>query len=370
MSAGRSLVTPTANPALEHALLEKLQRRAELSGGLGELEPLAVRLGMMQRTMKPRFSEPQLMVFAADHGLAVDGISGRDHGATDSLVKRLLIGQLPLAVFARIQQMNLQVVDCGIAQELPAHERLLVRKIAHGTRNARLSSAMTVEQAHAAMRAGMQIADTLHGNAVAFAGVGVGSDESAAMVLARLSDTNLRDLLAPAPAAAHDADVDAERSAHTLEVLKKIQTRHRKVNDPIEILAAYGGFEVAVMMGVMLMAASKRMVLLVDGMPACAALMLASRIAPAVIDYAVFCRSHPQRSLNAAMALFRATALMDMGLDNLDGTGATLVWPLVRSAAALLSEVADGEDPGPSWPGELDEEFNSVRKLFPDKQLY
>lgn len=362
MSAGRSLVAPTSNARLEAALLEKLKRRAEQSGGLGELEPLAVRIGLMQRTLKPRFHDPELFIFVADHGLAVDGIASRGQAATDELVKRLLSGQLPLAVFARQQQMALHVVDCGVAQDLPSHERLLRRKIAHGTRNARLSSAMSVEQAHAAMRAGMQIADTLRGNAVAFAGLGVGSDESAAMVLSRLTETPVRDLLATHP--------DADRAAHTLEVLKKVQTRHRKVSDPIEALAAYGGFEVAVMVGVMLMAASKRMVLLVDGMAACAALMLASRIAQPVTDYSVFCRSHPQRGLDAAMNLFRASALLDLGLDNIDGTGAALSWPLVRSAAALLSEVADGEDAGPSWPGDLDEEGNTVAKLFPEPRLY
>jgi nicotinate-nucleotide--dimethylbenzimidazole phosphoribosyltransferase len=77
MSAGRSLVAPTANPMLEKALLEKLQRRADLSGGLGELEPLAVRIGLMQRTLKPKFVDPQILVFAADHGLTTSAAATR-----------------------------------------------------------------------------------------------------------------------------------------------------------------------------------------------------------------------------------------------------------------------------------------------------
>ena len=76
----------------------------------------------------------------------------------------LLTGQLPLTVFARIQQLELTVVDCGVAEDMPPHDRLLMRKIAHGTRNARVTAAMTLEQAHAAMRAGMEIGDKLRGN--------------------------------------------------------------------------------------------------------------------------------------------------------------------------------------------------------------
>lgn len=361
---GRSLVSPTSNPLLEKALREKLQRRRETSGSLGELEPLAVRLGLMQRTLKPRFREPQLLVFAADHGIAVDGVGDQRQRSTHEVVLQLMTGRLPISVFARIQQLELSVVDCGVAEELQGHDRLLARKIAHGTRNARLSPAMSVDQAHAGMRAGMEIGDKLRGNAVVLAGMGVGSNESAAMVLARLSDTPVRDLLLPGPL------VDVQAMAHTLDMVRKTQARHREVTDPIEVLAAFGGFEVAVMMGVMLMAASKRHLLLVDGLPACAALMLASRIAQPVTDYCVFCRSHPHRGLDQALQLFRATALMELGLDGTDGTGATLAWPLVRAAAALLTEVADGEDPGPSWPAPLSDDEENEPGSFPGERLY
>ncbi len=349
MVVKRSLVSPTTNPLLERALREKLQRRNEVGGSLGELEPLAIRLGLMQNTLKPRLHDPQLLVFAADHGLVVDGIPDARGRPTHETVRMLLANQLPLTVFARTQQLEVTVVDCGMAENLLPHDRLLTRKIAHATRNARVSSAMTVEQAHAGMRAGMEIGDKLRGNCTVLAGVGVGSHESAALVLARLSDTPVRDLVI----SGHDMDTDA--LAHLMVVLQGAQGRHREVTDPVEVLAAMGGFEVAVMVGVMLMAASKRHLLIVDGMPACAALMLAARIAQPVTDYCVFCRSHSHLGLDQALNLFRASALLELGMESTDGTGATLAWPLIRSAAALLTEVAEGEDPGPSRPGELGE---------------
>jgi nicotinate-nucleotide--dimethylbenzimidazole phosphoribosyltransferase len=350
MVTSRSLVTPTSNALLERALREKLRRRNDSAGGLGELEPLAVRLGLMQNTLKPRFRDPQLLIFAADHGLAVDGLHGPQRKQTHQLVHQLLNNQLPLTVFARTQQLELAVVDCGVAENLTAHERLQMRKIAHGTRNARVTNAMSVDQAHAGMRAGLEIGDKLRGNMTIVCGIGVGSHESAALVLARLTDSPVRDLVMSGPG------MDNDHLAHLMVIAQGAQGRHRDVADPVEVLAAFGGFEVAVMVGVMLMAASKRHLLMVDGLPACAALMLAARIAQPVTDYCVFCRSHSHRGLDQALNLFHASALLELGLDSMDGTGATLAWPLVRSAAALLTEVADGEDPGPSRPQDLFDE--------------
>jgi len=355
MVTARSLVSPTSNPLLEKALRGKLERRDALGGSLGELEPLAIRIGLMQNSLKPRFRQPQLMVFAADHGIAVDGIGKQEESARHYLrptritVQQLLTNQLPLTVFARSQQIDVTVVDCGLADDLATHDRLLMRKIAHGTRNSRVTMAMSLEQAHAGMRAGMEIGDKLPGNAVVLSGIGVGAHESAALVLARLTDSPVRDLLVAGP------EMDPERLARLTALTQAAQARHRDITEPIEVLAAFGGFEVAVMVGVMLMAASKRHLLIVDGLPACAALMVASRIAQPVTDYCVFCRSHSHRGLDQALNLFRASALLELGMESTDGTGATLAWPMIKSAAALLTEVADGEDAGPSYPGVLEE---------------
>ena len=347
MSVNRSLITATSNPLLEQALRKKLARSAETTGGLGELEALAVRLGLIQNTLKPRFRTPQITIFAADHGLAVEGISIAGNQSTALLAHQLLTSQLPLAVFSRIQGLEMSVVDCGVSESVAPHARLLARKIAHGTRNARVTSAMSLDQAHAAIRAGMEIADSLVGNAVVCAGIGVGSHESAALVLARLSGANLSDLLISGP------DMEEANLAHLLAVLNGAQARHKDVTEPVEVLAAFGGFEMAMMVGVMLVAGSKRHLIVVDGMPACAALMVAARIAPAVTDYCVYCRSHSHHGLDQALSLFHASALLELGMESTDGTGATLAWPLVRSAAALLTEVAEGEEAGPTHPGAM-----------------
>jgi len=359
MSVNRSLITPTSNPLMEQALRKKLQRRAETTGGLGELEPLAVRLGLIQNTLKPRFRTPQIAIFAADHGLAVDGMAASGRQSTAQLAHQLLTSQLPVAVFSRIHGLELSVVDCGVAESVAPHARLLARKIAHGTRNSRVTSAMSIDQAHAAIRAGMEIADSLAGNAVACAGIGVGSHQSAALVLSRLSGARLSDLLISGP------DMEESELAHLMSILQAAQARHKDVIDPVEVLAAFGGFEMAMMVGVMLVAGSKRHLVVVDGMPACAALMVAARIAPAVTDYCVYARSHSHPGLDQALALFHASALLELGMESTDGTGATLAWPLIRSAAALLSEVAEGEDAGPTHPAGMNSTIEPSAALQP-----
>ncbi len=332
-----SLIAPTANPLLEQTLLGKLQRREQAQGALGELEPVAIRLGLLQHSLRPRFRDPQLVIFAADHGLAVDGIHAAPGRQTDEMVMQILTGRQPVAVFARQHGLQLSVVDCGVSAQLPPHEHLMPRKIAHGTRNARVGHAMSLEQAHAAIRAGMEIGDSLRGNLLACAGLGVGSHESAALVLSRLTDIPLRELMQSGP------QMNPELLAHLMIVVQGAQGRHRDVRDAVEVLAAFGGFETGVMVGAMLVAASKRHLIMVDGIAACAALLVASRIADAVTDYCVFCRSQAHQGLNRALGIFQANALLELGLDTLDGTGACLSWPLVNSAAALLTELADDD---------------------------
>ena len=339
MQLPRSLIAPVANPVLEQALRQKLARRGETTGRFGELEPLGVQLGLIQNTLKPAFEAPQIVVFAADHGLAIDGAAVSARHSSDELVQMLLALQLPLGVFARIQGMQLSVVDGGLAETLAPHPTLLVRKIAHGTRSSRAGPAMSPEQVDGAIRAGMDIGESLPGNAVACAGIGVGSHETAALVLARLGGAQLPELLG-APGTAK------QPLPQLLDVLQSVQTRHKEATGPLAVLGAFGGFEISMMAGLMLTAASRRHLIVIDGIPACAALMVASHLAPSVTDYCVHCRSHTHPGLDTALGLFNTTALLELGIDSIDGTGATLAWPLMRSAAALLTDVAEPEAPG------------------------
>jgi nicotinate-nucleotide--dimethylbenzimidazole phosphoribosyltransferase len=335
------LIAPTARASLEQALRLKLAKRNEAAGSLGELEPLAVRLGLIQNALRPRLRQPQLLVFAGDHGLAVEVSSPQARG-TGQIVEDLLSSRLPLPVFAHRQGLSVHLVDSGLANPLAPRPGVLARKIAHGTRNCRVAQAMSIEQVHAAIRAGMEIADALPGNALGCAGIGVGAPQAAALVIARLTGLPLRELVYAGPM------MDPTTLEQQMVVLQSAQTRHMSLDDPVEVLAAFGGFETAMMVGAMLVAASKRQLILVDGLAACAALIVAARIGGPVIDYCVFCRSSSHQGLDAALRALQTTALLELGLESVEGTGIALSWPLVQAAASLLTEVHDGHDSSPT----------------------
>ncbi len=223
------------------------------------------------------------------------------------------------------------VVDSGIAEPVERHERLHARKIAHGTRNSRLGKAMSIEQVQAAIRAGIEIGESLEGNAVACAGIGVGSAQSAALVLSALSKVPPWEFVDGGPA------MPEGLLDHTILVLESARQRHIELTDPIEVLAAMGGFEVAMMVGLMLSAAARRFVIIPDGLPACAALMVASALAPALVEYCVHTRSNHLRGWIARLRCSTRVSPWSPAMDAIDGTGATLTWPLISTAAALLS---------------------------------
>lgn len=331
------LIARTHDPVLEARLRASLAPESGPSGAFGPLEPLAIRLGLILGSAEPRLRKPQLQLFAGDHGLVVDGIAPAEEPTTATQVQGLLGGRSPLPGVARIFGLAMTVVDAGVADRLPPLTGLVTRKIAHGTRNARAGAAMTPVQTQAAIRAGMEIADAAPGNVIACAGLGVGGDVAASLVVSRLSDVPARVFLD------RGDEMPAEHLAHLEMVCQGAQGRHRDVHDPIDTLAAFGGFETAMMTGLVLAAARRRCAVLLDGFAACAALHVARRVDPAVTDYVVLARSRSHAGLAKAHALLDVPCLPDSGLETLDGTAAVLGWPLLHAASLLL--------PGGAPPG-------------------
>jgi nicotinate-nucleotide--dimethylbenzimidazole phosphoribosyltransferase len=335
-------IEPIADLPLEAKLRHKIDHKTKPLGALGRLESLALQLGLIQQNDTVTLREPQMVVFAADHGIAAEGVSAFPQAVTVQMVGNMLAGGAAINVFARQHGFALQVADAGVAADLPAHPQLLQRKIAHGSRNIANEPAMTPVQAQAALRAGMDIVQSLPGNVVAFGEMGIANTSAAALLFARLAGVSIDD------ATGRGTGLDDAQLAHKRRVLAAALAHHAGATQPMDALAALGGFEIAMMAGAMLQAASERRVVLVDGFIAGAAALVARALSPAVQDYMVFCHQGDEHGHRLLLAHLKARPLLALDLRLGEGTGALLAWPLVQSAANFLREMASFESAGVS----------------------
>ncbi len=337
-------IESTANASLEVRLRYKINHKTKPLGALGLLEDLALQLGLIQRSESPLLHSPQMVVFAADHGIAAEGVSAYPQAVTVQMVGNMLAGGAAINVFARQHGFALQVVDAGVAANLPAHPQLLPRKIAMGTKNLCKQPAMSRDQAQAALTAGMEVMQALPGNVVAFGEMGIANTSPAALLLARLTGASIEE------ATGRGTGLDDRQLLHKQGVLMGALACH-PATQPLDVvgeLAALGGFEIAMMAGAMLQAASERRVVLVDGFIAGAAALVAQALAPQVRGYLVFCHRSAETGHRLLLAHLEAQPLLELDLRLGEGTGALLAWPLVQSAANFLNEMASFESAGVS----------------------
>ncbi len=319
---------------LEAKLQHKIDHKTKPVGALGQLEDLALQLGLIQRSDVVTFHEPQMVVFAADHGIAAEGVSAYPPEVTGQMVLNMLGGGAAINVLARQHGFALHVVDAGVATELPEHPQLIRRKIAAGTQNSSKTSAMSVEQLNEALQAGSDIVRGLPGNVIAFGEMGIANTSAAALILHRLSDTTLKD------ATGRGTGLNDAQLMHKRKVLMLAVLRHPGAVAPLQVLQALGGFEIAMMAGAMLQAAAERRVILVDGFIAGAAALIVHGLVPQTQHYMVFCHRSAERGHRLLLDHLKARALLDLDMRLGEGSGALLAWPLVQSAARLMNEMA------------------------------
>ena len=335
-------IEATAHAALAASLQHKIDHKTKPLGALGQLEHLALQLGLIQQSETLQFAQPQIVVFAADHGIAAEGVSAFPQAVTMQMVANMLAGGAAINVMARQHGFALHVVDAGVAGDLASHPQLVNRKIAHGTQNLAIAAAMTVQQVHAALQAGADVLASLSGNVVAFGEMGIANTSAAALLLHRLAGVSLED------ATGRGTGLNDPQLLHKQAVLKRAADFHKNAVEPLDALAALGGFEIAMMTGAMLQAASERRVILVDGFIAGSAALVACALAPSAKDYMVFCHRSAEHGHHLMLAHLQAQPLLDMGMRLGEGTGALLAWPLVQSAALLMNEMASFETAGVS----------------------
>jgi nicotinate-nucleotide--dimethylbenzimidazole phosphoribosyltransferase len=334
-----------AHAGLTQRLQHKLDHKTKPLGSLGRLEGLAQQLGLILGSETPELREPQLVVFAADHGLAARGVSAYPSDVTWQMVENFLAGGAAVSVLARQHGISLTVVDCGVRHDFAPRPGLRSHKIAAGTADASAGPAMTAAQCAQALAHGQALVKDLPGNALLLGEMGIGNTSAAALLLSRLAGLEIADCTGAG------TGLDAPAIERKTSVLREVLLRHEGVSAPLEVLAAMGGFEIATMVGAVLQAAADRRVIVVDGFIASAAVLVAAKLDPRVLQRCVFAHRSGERGHALMLAHLQAHPLLDLGLRLGEGSGAVLAWPLLVSACAILREMASFESAGVSQKG-------------------
>jgi nicotinate-nucleotide--dimethylbenzimidazole phosphoribosyltransferase len=367
-----SFAIPPLDRALTNDLQQKMDRKTKPPGALGRLEELALQLGLIQRSLSPRITAPHVLVCAGDHGAARAGVSAFPQEVTWQMVENFLAGGAAINVLSHLAGMQMVVADAGVARDFGVRDGLVDMKVgAGGTANYLEGAAMSEAQCATAMSNGAKLVRDIAVagcNVLAFGEMGIGNTASASLLThciiglpladcvgrgTGLDDAGLerkRALLALALAAwperppiSHLTLLEGEagrRSSHLGEA--------EAGEDALRILARFGGFEIAMLAGAMLAAAEARMTLLIDGFIVTAALLVAARVSPAVLDYCVYAHCSNEAGHRLQLDWLGGKPLLDLGLRLGEGTGAALALPLLKAACGFMSEMASFESAGVS----------------------
>ncbi len=307
-------------------------------GSLGRLEDLALRYGLIRGTAAPVLKRKRLYTFAADHGVADEGISIAPKSVTLQMVQNMLAGGAAVNVLCRHSGVECRIVDIGIDGDPGPHAALIRRKIRPGTANLRTQPAMTATEAEQAILVGAELAAEAADAGVDILGtgeMGIGNTTPAAALFAALLPCD------PAAVTGRGTGVDDTVLARKLAIVREaLERHHTSLRDPLAALAAVGGLEIAGLCGLCLGGAMRRIPVVVDGFIASAAALVACRLQPAVNDYLLF--SHRSAEAGHALALqsMQAVPLLDLDMRLGEGTGAALAIGLVEAAIRLYNEMA------------------------------
>lgn len=334
-----------ADEAIRGAALRRLDLLTKPLGALGRLETLAAQVCAAQRTLEPVIAHPVALVFVADHGVADRGVSAYPRAVTAQMVKNFLSGGAAISVLARQQAIELWIVDAGVDGDCGSHPRLIDAKVRRGTRDLAAEAAMSGAECRQALERSRDLIDQVvpsGGNTVLLGEMGIGNTAAAALLMHGLTGLPLADCVGRGTGL-DDAGLERKRA-----VLAAAFRRRPPPQDPIELLAEFGGYEIAMLVGAVMGAAARRHVIIVDGFTVTVAAALAARIEPKVLDYCIFGHCSAEHAHRALLAHLGVQPLLDLGMRLGEGSGAAVALSVVRAAVALFTGMATFEGAGVS----------------------
>lgn len=336
------------NSAQDEGIWEKLNLKTKPPGSLGRLEHLAYQIARVQETLTPKLSKPVVLVFAGDHGITKSGlVNPYPQEVTKQMVLNFLSGGAAVNVMSQVAGMEVKVIDAGVNHEFDTTLPLVDSKVGFGTADYRLEPAMNLENCHKALKKGAQIVKNSAGkgaNVIGFGEMGIGNTSSASLITSTLCNIPLQECVGKGTGATGDL---LDQKLHTLQGVQSLHGLSAK-DDPDLILATYGGFEIAEMVGGMLEAAAQKCIILVDGFISTAAYLIAYRMEPAIMAYSVFTHQSEELGHQRALAFLEAEPLLQLQMRLGEGTGCAACYPLLEMAVAIINKMASFESAGVS----------------------
>ena len=352
-----------ADEASRVAAWRRIDSLTKPIGALGALEALTAQVCAVQRSVAPHITAPVVVVFAGDHGVADRRVSAYPREVTRQMVQNFLAGGAAISVLARTQQLPLWIVDAGVDGGCPSHPQLIDARIRGGTRDFVTAPAMTAQECLTAVQRGREVLDRVAvapTNTVLLGEMGIGNTASASLLMHGLTGIPLADCVgrgtglddegvgrkcatlaaALARVAREAREARDPRGTSPEATTGELQPQAAPDADPVALLTQYGGYEIAMLVGAMLGAAARQLLVVVDGFTVTVAAALAARIEARVLDYCVFAHVSAERAHGALLAHLKVRPLLDLGMRLGEGSGAALALPLIQSAVHLYNQMA------------------------------
>jgi nicotinate-nucleotide--dimethylbenzimidazole phosphoribosyltransferase len=344
------VIAERIQPVAQHlrpSIQQKIDNKTKPLGALGRLEALALQLGLIQNDLNPRSDGKFLFVFAADHGIAEEGVSAYPTEVTGQMVRNFLDGGAAINVLCRQHQIDIRIVDMGVCACFGAYPSLIKRKIRRGTRNFAVEPAMTTAEVRRAVESGMDVFLTEHAKCgidmVGLGEMGIGNTTSASAIISVVTG------ISPAEATGRGTGIDDKGVERKADIIAKALRFHAPdPNNGYDILQKIGGFEIAGIVGAILAAASKRAAIVLDGVISTAAGLIAYLINPDIAGYLISGHKSTELAQKAALSYLKLEPVIDFQMRLGEGTGAALTMSVVETAARIMREMASFEAAGVS----------------------
>ena len=318
----------------------KIDFKTKPIGSLGKLEEIATQICLIQQTLSPQLIKPTMLVFAADHGIAKDGVSAFPAEVTPQMVLNFLNEGAAINVFCKQHTIELKVIDAGVNFDFESHSKLIDAKIAKGTHSFLNADAMTAEELAQCFEHASKIVQTIADNKcniIAFGEMGIGNTSSASMLMSALCNIPVEDCVG------RGTGLTDEQLANKINILKQAQQNHTKPNNAMEALQFFGGFEIAQICAAMLEAYKNNMIILVDGFIATAAFICAHNINASIKDNAIFCHQSDEQGHKKMLDFLQVTPILNLGMRLGEGTGCAIAYPIIQSAVHFINDMASFE---------------------------